>query len=195
MIRRVVSVLALVILAVCLSVTCFSQAAPPAATAEPGVSATAITPGSPSSVPSPCVVNALRILSPQRIQMLAERLKLTDDQKTRIAGILNKSEDMQKPLIQTQKVAAEEFVVGLTKAGLHEAELQAVADAAMKAESVILTQRIKTLVALRAALNPDQVTELNTMIDQTTVIWRSGGSAPGFNTMPPPPTTPPAPPK
>lgn len=124
--------------------------------------------------------------------MLGEQLKLSDDQKAKVADILNKLEEAQKPLIKTQRLAAEEFVVSLTKPGLQAVELQAGAEAAMKAEAAILTERIKTLVGLRAALAPDQLTELNKMIDQTTIPWRPGASSPAIERFQLPPGNTPA---
>jgi hypothetical protein len=157
-----------------------------------------ITPGHNLVTPAPCVVNALRILSPLRMPMFDERLKLTDEQHTKLQDILTKSEEDLKPLIQTQKKVAEEFVTGLTKPGLRETDLQAAADLAMKAESAILTEKIKALLAVRAALQPDQVTQFNAMLDQVTSVWRPGASTPAptiqkFPSVPAEaPTTPPA---
>ena len=131
--------------------------------------------------------------------MLGERLKLTDGDKTKVSDILTKSEEAMKPLIQAQRKAAEECVTALTKPGLQEIEVQTAADLAMKAEAAILTEKIKTLFALRAALSPEQVTELNSMIDQATSIWRPGAFGPMMNRFPAQPTqtqpTPPAEPK
>ncbi len=156
-------------------------------------------PPSPStSAPSLCVVNALRVLNAKMLPQMAEQLKLTDEQKAKISAIIAASDEAQKPLIQTQRRVAEQFVGSLMGPNLQEVEVQAGADLAMKSEAAILTHRVKTLFAIRQVLTPDQITALDTMISRTTLIWRPAammdrirGTTPGA--MPVSPAAPDAP--
>jgi Spy/CpxP family protein refolding chaperone len=124
--------------------------------------------------PGACVISALRIINPLRMPMFNERLRLTDDQSKKIEEIIKKSEDDLRPLILTQKRVAEDFAISLTRTGLQEIEVQTAGEMAMKAEAAILARKIKTLFDIRAVLQPEQIVEFNSLLDQTTTLWRPG---------------------
>lgn len=96
--------------------------------------------------------------------MLSSRLKLTDEQKSKINDLMSKADAAVKPKIESQKKAVDKYMQLLQKNDVTETELIAAADEAIKAESVIVTEKLKTLQALRALLNDDQKTELNSML-------------------------------
>lgn len=104
--------------------------------------------------------------------LLVERLKLSEAQQTKISEILAKSEEEMRPLIKAQRQSAEEFFTGLTKVGLQEIEVQTGAELAVKAETAVMTQRIKTLFQVRAVLDAGQVETLNEMIRRASPIQR-----------------------
>jgi Spy/CpxP family protein refolding chaperone len=158
-----------------MNVTPVTGASQPSA-AVPQPATTPLTPtvtgGSPMIFPSPCIVSSLRLLNPDRLPMFDERLRLTEDQHSKLQTILLQSQENLKKLIQDHKTAAEAFVTSLTKPGAQQADVQAAAEVTSKAEQAMLMEKIKELFAIRAVLQPDQIAELNTMIDNTTTQWR-----------------------
>jgi Spy/CpxP family protein refolding chaperone len=114
--------------------------------------------------PAPSPLSTLHIISRSGISMLSSRLKLTDEQKSKINDLMSKADAAVKPKIESQKKAVDKYMQLLQKNDVTETELIAAADEAIKAESVIVTEKLKTLQALRALLNDDQKTELNSML-------------------------------
>lgn len=140
----------------------FAQETPPAAPPMQGPSSS-----KPASVmPLPCPVSSLHIISGRAIRLLTARLDLTDDQKTKVENLLTKADDELKPVIEEQKKANERYTKLLLSNDTSESDLNAAAMEAMKVEPKIMAQKIKTLVALRALLNDDQKTKLNTILGQ-----------------------------
>lgn len=143
--------------------------------------------------PVPCVLSALRVLHPRMTPMLAARLSLSDEEKAKVLDLLTKADEALKPKIEAQKKAAEEFVNSLTKDGLDQAALIAAGENAMKAESAILAEKIKTLADLRAILTSRQKIELNKMLEQFSSPWKPRPPAEAQPVMPPAaPSTPPS---
>ena len=140
---------------------------------KPVVPVTAPRPSSPQ--PAPSIGAALRTLQPRMVDMLAERLNLTDDQKKKIADMLIKAEQELAPKIELQRTAAQAFAAALTNTASTEAELTTAADKAMKAETEIVNARIKTLTTLRTQLSPEQNRELANILEQYTTLWRPVG--------------------
>ena len=137
----------------------------------------------PMLSPTPCILQALRLLHPQLMPFLAKRLNLTDAQKTQIADLLTKSEDAIKPKIEEQRKAAADFAIAMAKSDTTEAALLAAAEKAQKAEMAIIADRIKTLVAVRAAFTDQQKTDFTQFVEQRTMIWRGEAFPP--RPMPP----------
>ncbi|MCE5315535.1 MAG: hypothetical protein ABFD49_09570 [Armatimonadota bacterium] len=132
------------------------------------------TPGNADMVfPAPCLMSSLHIINQGAVAMLSSRLHLTDDQKTSAGDMLKQADLALKPKIDIQKKAGQKYADLLLKNDTPEPALLAAADEAMKAESVIVAEKIKTLRALRALLNDQQNTELNSMLAQFAAPWQS----------------------
>ena len=144
-------------------------------------------PGGMMVMPRPCVLQALRGLQPQMAEMLTRLLSLSDDQKKQVAEVLMKAEEALKSKVEAQRKADEEFLTALVKEDSDKAALTAAGDKAIKAESAVLAEQIKTLLDLRALLSDQQKKDLGRFLEQRGMMWRAGG-------MPPPPRPPIAPP-
>lgn len=145
---------------------CFAQgAAPP-----PGAPA-----NRPVVAPKPCIVTSLRLLNPRVMHVLNDRLKLSAEQEPKVRDLLTKSEEAAKPLVEAHRKAAEEYVMLLVKPGANQADIIAAAERASKVEAAIVAEQVKTLFALRALLNGEQNSQLNTLIDGQTTIWKTQG--------------------
>lgn len=140
-------------------------------------------------MPAPCIVPATRVLHPRMVDMLAARLSLTEDQQKKIADLLTRVEEDMAPVIEAQQAAARDFVIAFGNPDTSQADLVAAAEKAMKAELAIMTERIKTLYALRALLTPEQNKSFSELLEQYTSPWRAQGAQP--RVVPPRPTPPP----
>lgn len=164
----------------------------------------AVAQDAPTAAPEPrpipvlprlCLLQSMRFLSPVTLPSLGARLSLTDEQKTKINDLLAKADETLKPLVETQRQAAENFAVAMAKPETDQAALLAAADKAMKAEAAIMNERVKTFGELKALLDDKQKAELSKYLEHTRTWWRASGS-PGQVPMtlpaPPPPVAPPA---
>jgi Spy/CpxP family protein refolding chaperone len=122
--------------------------------------------------PAPCALTALRLIQPNSVTMFEARLKLTPDQKAKVADLLKKAEEALKPKIELQRAAAGKFQDSLITKGATEATIIADGQAAMAAETALLVEKIKTLMALRALLTEDQNAELDKIFRQFGMPWR-----------------------
>ncbi|MHB9037327.1 MAG: hypothetical protein ACYC64_11730 [Armatimonadota bacterium] len=104
--------------------------------------------------------------------MLASRLQLTDQQKADVDALLKQADVALKPRIDQQRKAGEKYADLLLKNDTQESALLAAAEEAMKTESVIVAEKIKTLTSLRALLNDQQKVNLNSMLAQFSAPWR-----------------------
>jgi Spy/CpxP family protein refolding chaperone len=138
--------------------------------------------------PVPCILPTLKSISLQMMPMLAARLKLTEDEKTKALDLLTKLDNDIKPKIENQNKSARDYTTVLVNPNTTQAELTAAADKVMKAEADVLTARIGGLFALKALLTADQNKQLAEFLDQTTRPWREQSAPPA----PPAPPTPPA---
>lgn len=141
------------------------------------------TPGAPPGaevkmpvMPAPCIVPTTRILHPRMVDMLSARLNLGEDQKTKISDLLSSADEALTPQIEAQQQAARDFAVAFGKVDTSQADLIAAAEKAMKAETSIVTERIKTLYALRALLTAEQNKTLSDLLEQYTSPWRAQGT-------------------
>lgn len=125
----------------------------------------------PSLTPKPCAMQSLWMLQ-GGTKLLSERLKLTEDQNTKVAQVMVKADEALKPLIEAQRKAAQDYAVLLIKPDAREADVKIAADAAIKAEGAILAERIKLLYAIRALLTPEQLSQFNSALEMQTRIWR-----------------------
>jgi Spy/CpxP family protein refolding chaperone len=181
--RRLLLTLALWVALAAVAGAAFAQNAP-VAPPKPAVPRTT-APANPMAVPppprmemtrsAPCILPTLRLVNPQMMQTLSMRLSLTDDQKSKVADLLDKADKEIKPKIEAQIKAGQDYVAQLTKPTVTQAELTAVADKAMKAETDVLMARINTLFALKALLTPDQNKLLADRLAQYSYPWREGG--------------------
>lgn len=133
----------------------------------------------------PCILPTLRMISPQMVQTLSLRLNLTDDQKTKVAALLEKAENDIKPKVEAQTKAGQAYIDLLINPNATKAQINAAADKTMKAETDVLTARIDTLFALKGLLNAEQNKLLAERLEQYTSPWRDGGRA-----VPQPPAAP-----
>lgn len=124
-----------------------------------------------AEVPAPSILGSTRQITLSALPMLSARLNLTEAQQTQIRSLLQAAEKAAAPQIEAQKRASKAFADALV-AGAGEAELTALAKAAMQAESEVLAQRIRTLSALRALLDEDQKKQFSNMMERTTMPWR-----------------------
>jgi Spy/CpxP family protein refolding chaperone len=122
--------------------------------------------------PAPCLMSSLHIINQGAMPMLAARLQLTDEQKTSVGEMLKQADAALKPKIDLQRKAGEKYVDLLLKNDSSESALLAAAEEAMKTESVIVAEKIKTLQAVRALLNDQQKASLNSVLAQFSAPWR-----------------------
>lgn len=122
--------------------------------------------------PKPCVMQSLYMLQTEGMKFQAERLKLTEDQKTKLDEVTGKSDDALKPLIEAQRKASQDYAALLIKPDARVAEVKTAAEAAVKAEGAILAERVNRLFAIRALLTPEQLAEFNSNLEMQTRIWR-----------------------
>ena len=140
--------------------------------------------------PAPCVVSAFRLFNPLMVDVLCSKLNLDAQQKKTVLDLLTKSEEAAKPKIEAQRQAAEKFMTTMGKPDLTEAELLTAGENAMKAESDLLTEKIKAFSSLRKILTDQQKTELAKFIEGYSVMWRPRTTAPGPFQTPPQPAEP-----
>lgn len=138
-----------------------------------------------------CIITSLRLISSRMIQTLAARLGLTEEDKAKVLNMLVKSEEESRPLYDAQMKAAEDYAIALAKEATTQAELQAAAEKAIKAEAEVMNGKIKTLYVLKAMLKPAQNTALTELLKQYSVQWLPRE----MRSMPSAPVTTPAPPK
>ena len=176
------AILTLTAIAVLAVGACAQNAAPPVAQV-PAPQA-----GPATLNPDPCVLVALRSLHPRMVDSLATWLKLTSDQKIKVADLLTKAEADLQPAVKAQRKAAEDFVALMVKSTPSEHELTAAAAIAESAEQVMLIAKVRTLVALRALLTAEQNEAMSKWLDRWSAAWKP------MTQMPQPlaPLTPPA---
>ncbi len=154
-------ILFFVIVIIIVSITAaMAQNVPP----PPPPAPAATTASSRSPFPAPCLMSSLHIICKTGIDMLSSKLKLTDDQKTKVDDLMSKADTAIKPKIDHQKKAIEAYSELLAKSDTSDAVLLAAADEVMKAEAAIVAEKIKTLQALRALLDDQQKNELNSIL-------------------------------
>jgi len=129
--------------------------------------------------PVPCILPTLKIVSAQMMPLLAARLNMNEEQKAKVLELLTKLDSDIKPKIENQNKAARDYIAMLTNPNAAQAELAAVGDKVMRAESEVLRARIGGLFALRALLNPDQNKLLTEYLDNSTKPWRQQSGPPG----------------
>ncbi len=161
--------------------------APPAPPA-PGAAPTALQVlVNPQSLPAPCPLYIFRFMQPRGADILARELKLTDEQKSKVAEVLTKfSEDLQ-PKVTAQRSAGAEFAAAVANPESTPAAITAAADKVMKAELDIVSEDAKTLQTLRGMLTPEQAELFRVFLDRYGATYRPRtATAP----MPAPPAAP-----
>ncbi|MEN6357874.1 MAG: Spy/CpxP family protein refolding chaperone [Armatimonadota bacterium] len=146
---------------------CAQETPPPAPTMQ-GPSSTSSA--QEMVLPAPCLMSSLHVINSNAVPMLSARLNLTDEQKAKVTELFSESEKTLNPAIQEQQKAVDKYTKVLLDNNASESELTSAAVEAMKAESSIVTQKIKTLEGLRALLNDDQKSKLNTVLAQFAAI-------------------------
>lgn len=165
-----------------------AQAAPAAPPSEP-LSAPSIFPRHENILrPVPSILPTLRSIDSEMLPLLVFKLNLTDDQKAKAQGLLAKSDDEQKPKIEAQNKAAQEYIALLGKPDAKQADLLAAAQNVFKAEGEIMAVRIGALIALRAMLTPEQNKKLSDALEQPSRRWLRQPDAPPVTPPTPPPT-------
>lgn len=179
--RKLMLTLALCVALAALVGAAFAQNAPAPTTAAPAAATPATPPHSVMETvrTAPCILPTLKLMNSQMMQTLSLRLNLTDDQKTKVADLLDKADKDIKPKIEAQIKAGQDYIAQLTNTSTTQAELTMAADKAMKAESDVLMARIGTLFALRGLLTVDQNKQLSDRLTISTYPWREGGQVPG----------------
>ncbi|MCE5321970.1 Spy/CpxP family protein refolding chaperone [bacterium] len=155
----------LVIMAV--PVLCAQEAPPPAPTMQ-GSSSTSNA--QEIMLPAPCLISSLHVINSNAVPMLSTQLNLTDEQKTKVTELFSEADKTLKPTIQAQQKAVDKYTKLLLDNSTSESDLTSAAADAMKMESAIVTEKIKTLEGLRALLTDDQKAKLNTMFAQFAAI-------------------------
>lgn len=120
----------------------------------------------------------LRLMDAENVQTLGFVLNLTDDQKTKIQDLLTKSSEEQKPKIEAQIKAMEDYVGLLGKNDAAQADLAAASEKVLKAEGDIMASRIAALIGLRAILNPEQNKKLSDALSESAARWLPPKAAP-----------------
>jgi Spy/CpxP family protein refolding chaperone len=138
----------------------------------------------------PSILPTLRLIDAQMAPTLGFVLNLTDDQKTKVLDLLTKSDNDQKPKIEAQAKAAQDYIALLGKSDATQTDLLAAADKVLKAESEIMAVRIGALVALRAILTPEQNKKLSDAVAQPAHRWLPQPGAPPAPPLTPPPSAP-----
>ncbi|MCE5199691.1 MAG: periplasmic heavy metal sensor [Armatimonadota bacterium] len=128
--------------------------------------------------PAPPVVGVLQVINVNALPMLSGRLGLTSEQEPKVRDLLRQSDEALKPKIAAQRTAAEKFITLLTKQDSSSADIAAAADEASKADSAILSEKIKTFVALRDMLTETQRVELGKLMSDVSIPWRPKPTAP-----------------
>lgn len=189
--KKVLIGLLLCSIALGLGVFAFAQAPanPPAA---PMVPAPRMNAGQRQSYPAPCILGAVRVVGLQSLPFLIDRLKLTSDQQTKVTDILTKADNEAKPLIEAQRKAAESFATAVSKPNAAQSEVTTAGQNAMKAESSLLDQKIKSLFALESVLTDEQKKAFTEVLTQKTSFWQQkpammAPQQPGQAPMAPPP--------
>lgn len=138
----------------------------------------------PSRVfPAPPVVGVLQVINENAMPMLSGKLGLTSEQEPKVRDLLKQSDEALKPKIATQRAATEKFISLLTKPDSSAAEIAAAADEASKADAAILSEKIKTFIALRDMLTEAQKVELGKLMSDVSTPWKPRPTAPPI--MPP----------
>lgn len=136
--------------------------------------------GAPAQPPRPvvapptmCIVPAMRLVNARMVDTMTDRLQLSEDQQKKITELLTKAERDLTPKVEAQRKAGEEFVTLLARENAGADELAAAAEKASKAETAVVVDKVKTLLALRAMLTAEQNKTLSEMIEQYTMMWRA----------------------
>ena len=143
-----------------------------------------------SPQPAPCITSAMRTLQPRMAEMLAIRLKMTNEQKQKLVDLLVNADKELAPKIEAQRAAAQSFVTALANKASTEADLTAAAEKAMKAETELVDARVKTFVALRAQLTAEQNEAFSQIMAQYTMLWQQTSPAATPATPTPAPAAP-----
>jgi Spy/CpxP family protein refolding chaperone len=156
----------------------------------------ATPPASPAFMrlePRPCALMALRFIRPSMVPSLAKNLNLTDEQTAKITDLLAKADDALKPKIEEQRKATKDFATALTSPDASQAAIVSAFEKAMKSETAIAAESVKTLFALRGLLTDQQKADFNKMVETRTDPWRREGFgvSPGVPASPQPPPPPP----
>jgi Spy/CpxP family protein refolding chaperone len=128
--------------------------------------------------PAPPVVGVLQVINVNAMPMLSGRLGLTSEQEPKVRDLLRQSDEALKPRITAQRAAAEKFITLLAKPDSNAADITAAADEASKADSAILSEKVKTFVALRDMLTETQKAELGKLMSDVSTPWRPKPTAP-----------------
>lgn len=179
---RGIAVVLVVICALVCATGAFGQAAPPA--------------GAPPMrlEPRPCALMMLRFLRPSMVPSLVKILSLTDDQTSKVTDLLTKADEAAKPKVEDQRKATKDFATALASPDASQAALVTAFEKAMKSETAIAAESVKTLFALRGLLTDQQKADFTKMIESRTDAWRREGMGMGLGgpTPLPPPQPPPA---
>lgn len=158
------------------SAVAFAQGSAPSATAVPTVTAPANSAPRPSVRtqgvrPVPSILPTLRLIDAGMLPTLGFLLNMTDDQKAKALDLLNKAEEERKPKVAAQIKAAEEYIALLGRTGSSAGELTAAAQKVMAADNDLMAGRIRTFVAFRALLTPEQNKRLAEELEQSARRW------------------------
>ncbi|MGC8862709.1 MAG: Spy/CpxP family protein refolding chaperone [Armatimonadota bacterium] len=136
--------------------------------------------------PRPCALMALRFIRSSLVPRLTRDLGLTDEQATRASELLSKADEKMSPLIEEQRRATEEFARALAKPDSSHAALVAAFEKAMKTETALASELIKTLFALRDLLNDQQKEQFNKLVEMQTRPWTREAVVSGSGSQPTP---------
>jgi len=143
--------------------------------------------------PRPCALMALRFIRPSMVPRLTRDLGLSDEQAAKATDVLTKADEAMKPLVEEQRRATAEFARALAKPDSSHAALVSAFEKAMKAETAMASEMIKTLFALRDLLTDQQKQQFNKLIETQTGPWTREITAPATGSQPAPAPAAPSP--
>lgn len=162
---------------------------PPPGAAPAGPGPAAMGTPNPRSFPAPGILMAFRFLHPRAAVVLAEQLKLTDDQRTKVADLVEKLDEALNPKVEVQRKAADAFANAMIDSNTTQAAIAAAAEKVMKAELDLISEYTKALQDVRALLTQEQSKLLQQFLERHTMPFRAMRPRPPAD-QPPPPSAP-----